>query len=117
VSGEKLVAGLLEDTAGSAGGSAVVLSYHWRKAGDSQRAVDYLLEAAERAEREGARAESVALLNQALELIPEDDAEGRRKVNLQRAVAYTRYFHSTVGGEGTDLAHARRAGNGHRHDH
>ena len=34
--GERLVAELLEDTAGSAGGSAVVLSYHWRKAGDSR---------------------------------------------------------------------------------
>ena len=115
--GERLVVELLEDTAGSAGGPGVVLAHHWRRAGDSARAVDYLLDAAERAEREGARAESVALYNQALELIPDDDAERRRKVNLRRAVTYARYFHSTVGGEGSDLAHARRAGNGHSHDH
>ena len=108
-SGERLVAELLEDTAGSAGGSAVVLAYHWRIAGDSGRAVDYLLEAAERAEREGAQAETVAILNQALALIPKDDAERLRQVNLRRAVAYARYSH-TVGGEGSDLAHARRAG-------
>jgi class 3 adenylate cyclase len=114
--GERLVAGLLEDTAGSAGGSALVLSYHWRKAGDSQRAVDYLLEGAERTEREGAQAETVALLNQALELIPVDDVERVRRVNLRRAVAYARYSH-TVGGEGSDLAHARRVGGGHSHDH
>ena len=115
--GERLVAELLEDTAGSAGGSGVVLSYHWRRAGDSGRAVDHLLEAADRAEGEGARAESVALLNQALELIPKDDEVRLRQVNLRRAVVYTRYFHSTVGGEGSDLAHARRAGNGHSHEH
>jgi predicted ATPase len=114
--GERLVAELVEDTAGSAGGSAVVLSHHWRRAGDSQRAVDYLLEGAERAEREGARAETVALLNQALGLIPEEDADRLRQVNLRRAVAFARYFH-TVGGEGSDLAHARRSGGGHSHEH
>jgi class 3 adenylate cyclase len=117
--GDRLVAELLEDTAGSAGGSAVVLSFHWRRAGDEGRAVDYLLEAAERAEGEGARAETVALFNQALELIPKDDAERLRQVNLRRAVAYARYWH-TVGGEGSDLAHARRArrtGDGHSHEH
>jgi class 3 adenylate cyclase len=114
--GERLVADLLEDTAGSAGGSAVVLSYHWRNAGDPQRAVDYLLEATERAQREGAHAETVALFNQALQLIPEDDAERLRQVNLRRAVAYARYWH-TVGGEGSDLAHARRAGGERSHGH
>ncbi|MDX6580962.1 MAG: hypothetical protein QOI10_146 [Solirubrobacterales bacterium] len=114
--GERLVAELLEETAGSLGGSAAVLSYHWRRAGDSQRAADYLLEAAGRAEREGAQAETVALLNQALELIPKDDADRLRQVNLRRAVAYARYSH-TVGGEGSDLAHARRAGGGHSHEH
>ena len=47
--GERLVAELIEDTVGSAGGSATVLAYQWRKAGDSERAVDYLLMAAEQA--------------------------------------------------------------------
>ena len=92
-SGERLVAQLLEDTVGSAGGSAAVLAYHWREAGDSQRAVDYLVKAAEQAEFGGAQAESVALFNQALELIPEGDADRRRAVNLKRAVAYARYSH------------------------
>ena len=60
-SGERLVAGMLEETAGSAGGSAAVLAHHWREAGDSERAVDYLLKAAERARvRAGREAETVA---------------------------------------------------------
>jgi len=110
-SGEQLVAQLLEDTVGSAGGSAAILAHHWREAGDSERAVDYLMKAAERAELEGARAEGVGLFNQAVELIPEGDADRRRDVNLKRAVAYARWTHSIDdvqahrmrrGGEGVD---------------
>jgi predicted ATPase len=96
-SGERLVAELLEETVGSAGGSAAVLAYQWREAGDSERAVDYLLMAAEQADRGSAGAEAVALYNQALELIPEEDADRRRDVNLKRAVAYARYSHA-IGG-------------------
>jgi predicted ATPase len=111
-SGERLVGELLEDTVGSAGGSAAILAYHWRETGDSERAVDYLVKAAERAEVEGARAEAVGLFNQAVELIPEGDADRRRAVNLKRAVAYARYSHgywgdvqahrTKRGGEGVD---------------
>jgi class 3 adenylate cyclase len=110
-SGEQLVARFLEDTVGSAGGSAAILAYHWREAGDSQRAVDYLMKAAERAQLEGAQAETVALFNQALELIPEGDAERRRDVNLKRAVAFARYSHAIWGDVG-DAANARRAQRG-----
>jgi class 3 adenylate cyclase len=105
--GERLVAGLLEETAGSAGGSAAVLAYHWREAGDSKRAVDYLLKAAELAEFGGAQAETVALFNQALELIPEGDADRLRELNLKRAVAYGRYTHA-IGGDASDASRARR---------
>lgn len=96
-SGERLVAQSLEDAVGSAGGSAAILAYHWREAGDSERAVDYLIKAAERAEVEGARAEAVGLFNQAVELTPEGDADRRRNVNLKRAVAYARYSHGVWG--------------------
>lgn len=115
--GERLVAGLLEETIGSAGGSAAVLAHHWREGGDPERAVDYLLIAAEEAARGLAQAEAVALYNQALELIPESDAERRRKVNLTRAIAYARFSH-TLGGAGSDAAQAQRAqrrDGGHRH--
>lgn len=110
-SGERLVAEFLEDTVGSAGGSAAILAYHWREAGDSERAVDYLTKAAERAELGGAQAETVALFNQALELIPEGDGDRRREVNLKRAVAYARYTH-IIGGDASDASQARRAQRG-----
>ena len=93
-SGERLVAELIEDTVGSAGGSATVLAYQWRKAGDSERAVDYLLMAAEQAGGGSLGAEAVALYNQALELMPEGESDRRREVNLKRAVAYARYTHA-----------------------
>ena len=105
--GERLVAELLEETVGSAGGSAAVLAYHWREAGDSERAVDYLLRAGEEAAGRSAEAETVGLYNQALELIPEGDADRRRDVNLKRAIAYARYSH-VVFGDASDVAMARR---------
>ena len=107
--GERLVAGLLQETAGSAGGSAAVLAHHWRQAGDSERAVDYLLAAAEEAGRVLAQAEAVGLYNQALELIPEDDADRRRQLDLKRAVAYARWMHA-AGGDASDAASAQRHG-------
>jgi class 3 adenylate cyclase len=110
-SGERLVAEFLEDTIGSAGGAAAILAYHWREAGDSPRAVDYLIKAAEGAELEGAQAETVALFNQALELIPEGDADRRREVNLKRAVAFARYSH-VVFGDAPDASNPRRARRG-----
>lgn len=115
-SGERQVAQLLEDTVGSAGGSAAILAYHWREAGDSQRAVDYLTKAAERAELGGAQAETVALFNQALELIPDGDADRRRDVNLKRAVAYARYSHQ-IWGDTSDASQARPAEQGGQGEH
>ncbi len=106
-SGERLVAELIEDTVGSAGGSATVLAYQWRKAGDSERAVDYLLMAAEQAGGGSLGAEAVALYNQALELMPEGESDRRREVNLKRAVAYARYTHA-IGGEGSNAFPAQR---------
>jgi len=104
--GERLVAGLLEETVGSAGGSAAVLAHHWRQAGDSERAVDYLLMAAEEASRAVAEAEAVGLYNQALELIPESDADRRRELNLKRAIAYARFSHR-IGGDASDAPQAQ----------
>jgi predicted ATPase/class 3 adenylate cyclase len=94
--GERLVSELSE-AVGSAGGSAAILAYHWREAGDMDRTVHYLLMAAERAGRGGAEAEAVTLYNQTLELIPEDDAKRRREVQLKRAIAYTRFTHVAYG--------------------
>ncbi len=106
--GERLVAGWLEETVGSAGGSAAVLAYHWGAAGDSERAVNYLLMAAEEAGRALAEAEVVSLYNRAFELLPESDVKRRREVNLKRAVAYARFTH-ILGGEASDAAQSQRA--------
>ena len=61
------------------------------------KAVDYLLIAAEEASRALAEEQAVGLYNQALELIPEEDTDRRREVNLKRAVSYARYGHMFVG--------------------
>lgn len=63
-------------------------------AGDPERAVRYLLAAAEQAGRGWATGEAIALYNQALQLIPEDDEDRRRDVNLKRAIAYAAFSHT-----------------------
>ena len=88
------------------------------EAGDSERAVDYLLKAAERAGAAGAQAETVALFNQALALIPEGDAKRRRELNLKRAVAYARYSHWAWGdtsGAATTRRSQQSSEGGHQH--
>jgi class 3 adenylate cyclase/DNA-binding SARP family transcriptional activator len=102
-----IVAGFLEEEAGSGADAAAILAHHWREAGDSERAVGYLLTAAKQAQRGSAHAEEVALYNQALELVPEADTDRRRDVDLKRAVAYARFTH-WVGGEGSDADQSQR---------
>ena len=62
-------------------------------AGDPERAVHYLLSAAEQARQGLAAAEAVDLYNQALARIPEDDERRRREVTLKQAVAYAAFSH------------------------
>jgi class 3 adenylate cyclase/DNA-binding SARP family transcriptional activator len=89
-----VVARFLEEEAGSGVGSAAILAHHWGEAGDSERAVGYLLSAAELAGRGWAKGEAVALYNQALKLIPEDDESRRREVELKRAIDYAAFTHA-----------------------
>jgi predicted ATPase len=105
--GERLVAAFLEDSAGSAAGSAAILAHHWREAGETDRAMDYQLKAAEKAAQAGVYAEAVALYNQAIDSIPDGDAARRRQVELKRALAYARFSH-WAGGAVSDAARARR---------
>ena len=46
-----VVAGFLEEEAGSGADRAAILAHHWREAGDPERAVGYLISAAEQAGR------------------------------------------------------------------
>ncbi len=88
-----VVAEFLEEAAPSGTNAAAILAHHWREAGDSERAVQHLLSAAELAGRGWAKGEAVALYNEALELIPQDDGDRRREVELKRAIDYAAFGH------------------------
>jgi class 3 adenylate cyclase len=81
------VARFVEDDAGELDAVAPFLAHHWREAGDSDRALDYLLTAAERASRGWAKEEAVQFYDRALELVPADHRERRRRLMLARSVA------------------------------
>ena len=82
-----VVARFLEDTTGDRGGRvASLLAYHWREAHESEKAVQYLLVAADGAGRAWAKREAVALLDEAVALIPETDAARRRAIRLRAAI-------------------------------
>ena len=82
------VARLLEAaTADRAGMTASLLAHHWRQASDPDRAVRWLLIAAEDAERAWAKREAAALYGQALELIGDGEVGRRRELHLRRGMA------------------------------
>ena len=70
------------------------LAYHWREAGEAEKALRYLLAAAEAAGRGWAKARAARLYAQALELIPEEHADMRREVTRKRAVAAASMLHA-----------------------
>jgi len=80
------VARFLEGATPDVGEYAPVLAYHWREAGDAERAYGYLMAAAEQAGRGWAKERAMQLYQEALELVPEDDRERRREVMRRRAV-------------------------------
>jgi class 3 adenylate cyclase len=87
------VAGFLEEATAGAAATATALAEHWREAGEPARAVDYLLVAAEQAGRGWAKDEALALLKQASELVPEEDAERRRLIARRQALADMAAYH------------------------
>jgi predicted ATPase/class 3 adenylate cyclase len=88
-----LVAGFLEEATGDAGATATALALHWREAGDNERALEYLLLAAEQAGRGWAKHEAAALYKDALELVPEGDTERRREIGRKQAMALAALAH------------------------
>jgi class 3 adenylate cyclase len=91
-----VVARFIEDAAGDPTAYAAILAHHWREAGDAVNAAEYLLTAADQARRGWAPREAFDLCNQALELIPENDDERRRRARLRRGVAAMAAFHASV---------------------
>jgi class 3 adenylate cyclase/tetratricopeptide (TPR) repeat protein len=87
------VARFVEQDAGELDAVAAFLAYHWREAGDSERALDYFLTAAERASRGWAKEEAVQFYDRALELVRDDQRERRRRIMLARAVVAQAAYH------------------------
>ena len=88
------VAAFLEEATSETGEAAAALARHWRDAGESGRAVERFLTAAEEAERGWAKDRAVAFYREALELLPEDDADRRNAVKRRLAIAHTAAYHA-----------------------
>ncbi len=83
----------LEEATAEAAATATALAQHWRDAGEPARAVDYLVIAGDQAGRGWAKDEAAKLYGEALELLPEDDAERRREISRKRALALVASAH------------------------
>ena len=88
-----LVAEFFERSTGASVEAIGSLARHWRDAGDYERAVEQLSLAAEQAERGWAKDRAVQLYREALELVPDDDAERRSALRRCLALAGTASFH------------------------
>jgi class 3 adenylate cyclase len=87
------VATYLEEATSSSAATATALAQHWGEAGDSERALSYLLQAADQAGRGWAKDEAARFYGEALELLPEDDLERRRDISRKRALALAASAH------------------------
>ncbi len=87
-----VVAGFLEQATAGAAATATALARHWREAGDEERALKYLLLAADHAGRGWAKEEAARLYGEALELCAGDPAR-RREIVRKQALAITALQH------------------------
>lgn len=88
-----LVAEFFERSAGASGEAMGALARHWRDAGEHERAVQQLVQAAEQAERGWAKDHAALLYREALELVPDDDPERRNMLRRRLALASSAFFH------------------------
>jgi predicted ATPase len=87
-----IVAGFLEQATRGAAATATALARHWREAGDDERALEYLLLAADQAGRGWAKEQAASLYSEALELC-DPDPELRREIVRKRALAMVALQH------------------------
>jgi class 3 adenylate cyclase len=87
------VAEFFEGTTSAGGEAAAALARHWRAAGNHSRAIEHFVAAAEQAERGWAKDHAVLLYREALQLVPEDDAETRSMLRRRLALASQALFH------------------------
>jgi DNA-binding SARP family transcriptional activator len=90
-----------------AGAPPAALGHHWSRAGDIDRAVEYLCAAAELANTGGQRHRAVGLFRQALDLLGDRDPSRRRRITLRRALALQAWAHVVL-----DMDQVRMAGPG-----
>jgi class 3 adenylate cyclase len=88
------VARFLEDVTSEIGEAAAALARHWRDAGEPERAIDHLVTAAEEAERGWAKDRAVAFYREALQLLPEGEADRRAALKTRLALAHTATYHA-----------------------
>ena len=80
---------------GEFGEVGAALARHWRDAGDDQKAIDYLVAAAEGAEHGWAKERAALLYREALVLVPDTDGDRRRDLTRRIAIAETATYHVT----------------------
>jgi class 3 adenylate cyclase len=86
-----VVAQFLEQATAGAGATATALARHWLEAGDNDRALEYLLMAADQAGRGWAKDEAATLYGEALELC--SDPQQRRRIARKQALAWATFQH------------------------
>jgi predicted ATPase len=87
-------AALFFEAVGGFGGEVgAALARHWRDAGDPDKAIQYLVGAAEVAEHGWAKERAVELYREAIQLVPTTDLGQRRRLMLRLAVAETASMH------------------------
>ncbi len=78
------------------GALAVVMAHHWQEAGDPDRAIEYVIAAAEQADQAWAKREAVSLYTAAIKLLPDSDPR-KRSLKLRRATANQAIAHIEFG--------------------
>lgn len=84
----RLVAEYIESVVHDRAFMTAVLAHHWREAGEADRAIDYLMQAADQALNAWALNAAVALYDSALELAADDSR--RLQIRLARGLARSR---------------------------
>jgi class 3 adenylate cyclase len=87
------VAEFLEEKVSLEGESVAVLARHWRAAGQPERAIPYLVAAAEQAGRGWAKDQAVALYAEAVKCAPPDDGELLKSLRKRHAIAWQALMH------------------------
>src|SRR5262249_37592359 len=90
----RAIAEYLEHVGVGAGSMGAVLASHWQEAGEPEKALHYLIEAADQAARGWAKFEAARLYTQALELVADDDAKLRRTIQVKRGLARQAALHA-----------------------